>query len=114
MRRGLALLGAIAGATFTAPAHAQEASASSDDSALRAELARQGAAISALQQSLATEKDARLHPALRVSGFAQIDWVIDNQASQNEINGSTGQPLNQDRFTLRRGRVHLDAEEGLV
>src|SRR5277367_3596068 len=101
MRRGLALLGAIAGATFTAPAHAQATSpatpttpaatapaspASSDDSALRAELARQGAAISALQQSLAAEKDARLHPALTVSGFAQIDWVLDNQASQDQLN----------------------------
>jgi hypothetical protein len=122
MRRRLALLGAIAGATFTAPARAQEASpaataaapSSSDDSALRAELARQGAAISALQQSLATEKDARLHPTLKVSGFAQIDWVIDNQASQDQLNGSTGQPLNLDRFTLRRGHVRLDAEEGLV
>jgi hypothetical protein len=49
-----------------------------------------------------------------VSGFIQADWVIHNQESQNEINGSTGQPLNQDRFTLRRGHVRVDAGKGLV
>jgi hypothetical protein len=26
----------------------------------------------------------------RVSGFLQVDWVVHNQASQDEINGSTG------------------------
>ena len=44
----------------------------------------------------------------------QTDWVIHDQASQNEINGSTGQPLNQDRLTLRRGHVRVDAERGLL
>src|ERR1700722_6499084 len=111
MRRRLALLGALAGGLFTAPARAQDASPPPD---LRAELARQGAAIQALQASLAAEKDARLHPAVRVSGFTQIDWVVHNEASQNEISGSTLQPLNQDRFNLRRGHIRLDAEEGLV
>jgi hypothetical protein len=111
MRRRLALLGALAGGLFTTPARAQDASPPVD---LRAELARQGAAIQALQASLAAEKDARVHPAVRVSGFTQIDWVVHNEASQNEISGSTGQPLNQDRFNLRRGHVRIDAEEGLV
>jgi hypothetical protein len=113
MRRRLALLGALAGGLLASRARAQDASPP-PAAALADELARQGAAIQALQASLAAEKDARLHPAVRVSGFTQIDWVIHNEASQNEINGSTGQPLNQDRFNLRRGHVRLDAEEGLV
>jgi hypothetical protein len=110
MRR-LALLGALAGTLLTVPARAQEASPSDD--ALRAEVARQGAAIQALQLSLDAEKNARLHPTVRVSGFLQVDWVIDNQESQDQL-GATGQPLNQDRFTLRRGHVRVDADEGLV
>jgi hypothetical protein len=57
---------------------------------------------------------ARDASAVRLSAFAQVDWVVHNQASQNEINGSTGQPLNQDRFTLRRGHVRADAERGLL
>jgi hypothetical protein len=122
MRR-LALLGALAGTLCTVPARAQLASPTpvtpaapppSSDDALRAEVARQGDAIQALQLSLDAEKKARLHPSVWVSGFVQIDWVIDNQESQNQLNGSTGQPLNQDRFTLRRGHVRVDADEGLV
>ncbi len=49
---------------------------------------------------------------VRASAFIQADWILDNQESQNEINGSTGQPLNLDRFTLRRGHARLDAEKG--
>jgi hypothetical protein len=84
------------------------------DEALHAELARQAAAIDDLRASLAEEKHARETPLVRVSGFIQVDWVIHNQISQNEINGSTGQPLNQDRFTLRRGHVRLDVQKGIL
>ncbi len=51
---------------------------------------------------------------VRFSGYAQIDWVLANQASQDQIDPSTGQPLNQDRFTLRRGHLRADAEHGLL
>jgi hypothetical protein len=51
---------------------------------------------------------------LHVSGYTQVDWVIHNQSSQNELNGSTGQPLNLDRFTLRRGHLRVEADHGLV
>ncbi len=112
MRR-LVLLGAIAGVLEATAARAEPASAPTvaspaapsapPDDALRVEVARQGAAL-----------DALLHPAVRVSGFVQIDWVVHNEASQNEVNGSTGLPLNQDRFNLRRGRVRVDADQGLV
>ena len=52
--------------------------------------------------------------ALHVSGFLQVDWIVHDQASQNDVNGSAGQPLNDDRFTLRRGHLRVDAQKGLV
>ena len=121
MRR-LALLGALAGGLFARPLRAQESSPPPaapvapppSDDALRAQVARQGAAIQALQASLEAEKDARLHPSVWVSGFTQIDWIVHNEASQNEVSSATGQPLNQDRFDLRRGHLRVDAEQGLV
>jgi hypothetical protein len=111
MRR-FAWIGALAVATLAASARAEDAPAHED--ALNAEVARQGAAIDALAAALEKERRERENPTVRVSGFIQADWVIHNQESQNEINGSTGQPLNQDRFTLRRGHVRVDAGKGLV
>ena len=119
MRR-LAFLGALWVATLAPSARADDAPtpappplAPSDDS-LRAEVARQGAAIQDLKASLDKEKSKTENPGIRISGFIQADWVIHDQASQNEIDGSTGLPLNLDRFTLRRGHVRVDAEQGLV
>ena len=110
--RWLAWLGALAVATLAASARAEDAPVPED--ALRAEVARQGAAIDALAASLEKERRERENPSVRVSGFLQADWVIHNQESQNEINGATGQPLNLDRFTLRRGHVRVDAGKGLL
>jgi hypothetical protein len=111
-----ALLGVLGLAAIAAPARAEDVPASSpllpDDAALRADLARQAAAIDELRVSLKEEKDAREHPLVRVSGFVQIDWVVHNQESQDQLSGSTGQPLNQDRFTLRRGHLRAQAEKG--
>ena len=82
------------------------------------------AALRELRGAVAEEKQAReaseSQPApgerlgLRFTGFTQVDWVIHNQSSQNEINGSTGLLLNQDRFELRREHLRLDIEQGLV
>ncbi len=136
MRR-LAFLGAVVVATVAASAHADDpppeqgtapssaepaatpvppspSTSSPPDDSLRAEVARQGAALDALKASLEEERRERRNASVRVSGFVQADWVIHNQESQTEINGSTGQPLNQDRFTLRRGHLRADAERGLV
>lgn len=78
-----------------------------DVAALRAELAHQTAALKQLQAR--EDERARSEHALIVSGYAQVDWIVHNQASQNEVDYSTGSPLNQDRFTLRRGHLRLDA-----
>jgi hypothetical protein len=96
---------------------AATASASSAESArLDAELTRQASAIAALQQreeERASEERVRA-AALRFSGYLQIDWIAYDQASLDEVNASTRAPLNDERFTLRRGHVRLDAERGLL
>lgn len=48
---------------------------------------------------------------MRISGFTQLDWVAHQQLSQDEINYSTGAPLNQDRFLLRRARLRAETEQ---
>ncbi len=119
--RGLALLGALGTMVLSSSARAEDAPAGSppgartpEDDSLRAQVAGQGAAIEKLSAALEAEKRRRESPAVRVSGFIQADWVIHDQASQNEVDWSSGQPLNLDRFTLRRGHVRVDAEQGLV
>lgn len=52
--------------------------------------------------------------AVSLSGFLQADGVLYNQASQDEINWSTGQPLNESRFLIRRGRLRVEADYGIA
>ncbi len=78
---------------------------------------RQQAQLDALRAAFEREqreREERLAAQVQVSGFVQVDWVVHDQSSQDELNGSTGAPLNEDRFDLRRGHVRLDAEKGLV
>ncbi len=129
MRRRLIgrVLGLVAFAGLAGNARADDAPAATDEQ-LRAELARQGAELTELRAAIAEEKKQREAAAaaeqakpplwerlgLRFSGFTQVDWVIHNQSSQNEINGSTGLLLNHDRFELRREHLRLDIDQGLV
>ena len=55
-----------------------------------------------------------LREALHFSGFVQTDWTISNQESQDQLNGATGAPLNQDKFVLRRGHLRADVDYGMV
>ena len=61
------------------------------------------------QEGVAITKGA--YPVI-VSGFVQIDWGAWRQSSQDEVNGTTGEPLNETRFVLRRGhlRAAMDRE----
>jgi len=121
--RRFAFLALLPAAALASSARADEAppvpAPPSSDEQLRAEVARQGAAIEELKAALEKERkdDGAKAPSslpVRISGFVQADWIIHDQQSQDEVNGSTGQPLNQDRFMLRRGHVRLDAEKGFV
>jgi hypothetical protein len=69
--------------------------------------------IAALRSRVEALEKRADDPPVRVGGYAQVDWTIADQQSQNEINWSTGQPLNNDRFTLRRGHLRAEAERGL-
>lgn len=53
-----------------------------------------------------------LRPTFAVSGFVQVDWIVHDQSSENEIDPSTAAPLNQDRILLRRGRVRVMSRYG--
>lgn len=59
----------------------------------------------------AAERDS---VGLTVGGLVQADAILSNQRSQDELDGSTGGPLNQTRFLIRRARVRLDLERGFV
>src|SRR5262249_21909194 len=45
-----------------------------------------------------------------VTGFLQVDGVT-RQSSQDQVDPSTGQPLNENRFLVRRARVRVGAEQ---
>ncbi|WP_394847789.1 hypothetical protein LZC95_10040 [Pendulispora brunnea] len=52
--------------------------------------------------------------AVRVSGYAQADWVVFRQSSQDEVNPSTREPLNEDRFVIPSARIRANVDHGLV
>ncbi len=54
---------------------------------------------------------ARRPSAIVFSGFAHVDWVMFRQSSQNEIT-QDGEPLNENRFLVRRGRLRGESDRG--
>jgi hypothetical protein len=96
---------------FVAPVlHAQEAND---------EVARLRETVEAQQRALA-DLDARVskteaaNEALAISGYLHVDWNAFRQSSQNEVNPSSREPLNEDRFVLRRARLRVASDQGLV
>lgn len=53
-----------------------------------------------------------LAPAIDVSGFVHVDWVTFRQTSQDEVS-QDGEPLNENRFLLRRARLRAESDQGL-
>ena len=47
-----------------------------------------------------------------VHGLAQVEAVAWSQASQDELSPTTGEPLNQTRFMIRRARLRAHGERG--
>ncbi|HEY8208438.1 MAG TPA: hypothetical protein VIG99_13200 [Myxococcaceae bacterium] len=58
------------------------------------------------------EEPAAAVTAFSVSGYMQADAVAWSQRSVDELDPSTGAPLNQNRFLIRRARVHGDVSQG--
>lgn len=53
-------------------------------------------------------------PRLSLSGVLQVDWVLHRQTSQDQLDPSTGLPLNDDRVFIRRAQPRLFAETRYV
>jgi hypothetical protein len=51
---------------------------------------------------------------LSASGFLQVDWNAWSQSSIDDVNSSTGAPLNDERFLIRRARLRLAADYGIL
>lgn len=62
------------------------------------------------------EKEAEARRAaplpVAVSGYVHMDWVVFRQSSQDEVT-QAGEPLNEDRFLLRRARLRAERDQGL-
>jgi hypothetical protein len=52
-------------------------------------------------------------PAVVIHGFAQIDAVFFHGSSIDEIDPGTGQPLNETRLLVRRGRLRAEVKDEL-
>jgi len=53
-------------------------------------------------------------PDLTLSGYVHIDWIAFRESSQNEVNPASGEPLNENRLLVRRARLRLESDQGLV
>ena len=56
---------------------------------------------------------APARPLVVISGYVHADWTVFRQTSQDEVSPD-GQPLNEDRFVLRRARLRATADRGLT
>lgn len=59
------------------------------------------------------DTDANGEPLpIGVSGYVHVDWVPYRQSSRDDVT-SAANPQNEDRFTLRRARLHAERDHGL-
>lgn len=50
-----------------------------------------------------------LTSSISVGGYVQADAILYDQSSLDEVNPSTGEPLNDNRFNIRRARLRTEA-----
>ena len=85
--------------------------------------------VGAVQTALAEEAPAPSQPAaatssagrlsvgetiLTVGGFLQADAVLTDQSSQDQLSPSGGEPLNTQRFLIRRGHLFVEASRRML
>jgi hypothetical protein len=80
-----------------------------EEAARKADQAKAASEAQAVAQALidaTLQKSPRVSGSdgLTLSGFLQSDMYV-KQTSENQLNTSTGAPLNDDRFTIRRARL---------
>ncbi|MFO0675097.1 MAG: hypothetical protein U0169_01055 [Polyangiaceae bacterium] len=86
--------------------------AAAEDAATSAEVARLSELVRSHEAELQKLREEKSR--FRVSGYVQNEWVPFRQSSEDEVDPSTGQPLNLQRFLIRRARMRLEAERGYV
>ncbi|MDB4934526.1 MAG: phosphate-selective porin [Labilithrix sp.] len=108
---------ATAPAPAAAPAPPPPASAE-DLARLRETVEAQQRAIAELQAAAAKpaeqEKEKDTRKDVELTAYAHVDWVAFRQSSQDELNPSSREPLNEDRVLIRRARLRLATDQGLV
>jgi hypothetical protein len=76
--------------------------------------AREAAAAETAKAAAAQPTPVRARFAnIALSGFAQLDFAH-RQSSSDQLVDATGEPLNEDRFNLRRARLKITADHGRV
>lgn len=68
------------------------------------------ARVARLEKAAASKSDGPL--PVTVSGYVHMDWIVFRQTSQDEVT-QDGQPLNENRFVLRRARLRAERDHGL-
>jgi hypothetical protein len=94
---------------------AERAQRAADGARLRAEVGG-WRAEAARQSDLAAQAPPTLRAAqlgVGLTGFLQADLAF-RQSSENQINPSTGDPLNEDRITIRRARLKATLDRTYV
>jgi len=100
-----------------APAAAAAPGTDPEIARLRDVLEAQQRELAALEERVKQNEPTTPKPTSRdltLSGYVHLDWVAFRQSSQNEVNPSSGEPLNQDRFVVRRARFRIESDQGLV
>jgi hypothetical protein len=77
------------------------------------EALKEQAAILAKQAQQAPPAVGAARLGLRITGYVQAD-VAFRQSSEDQINTSTGDPLNEDRFSIRRARLKTTLDRTYV
>src|ERR1035437_7910143 len=68
-------------------------------------------ARAAVESALKASQSVSGVEGLTLSGFVQTD-LTSKQISENQLNSSTGAPLNEDRFFIRRARLRSAVDQG--
>jgi hypothetical protein len=82
------------------------------DAILGAEREQRAEEVVGLRDKLEKAEHALKKPAVTsgksgvgLTGFLQADWTLWRQSAEDQLNPSTGAPLNEERFNIRRARL---------
>lgn len=72
------------------------------------------AAVEPSASSSGVELPLPLRGKLRITGFLHVDAALLDERSSDELDATTRLPLNEQRFVIRRARVRMEVDYGLV